>query len=51
LEIIVYDIAPIGRFIFGVISRIKILGNKEFKLKLEEYYLRYIEIGIKNFIK
>lgn len=47
----VYDIAPIGRFIFGLISRIKILGNKEFKSKLEEYYMKYIDSGIKNFIK
>ena len=50
-KIIVYDIAPIGRFIFGLISRIKILGNKEFKSKLEEYYMEYIDSGIKNFIK
>jgi len=50
-KISVYDIAPIGRFIFGLISRIKILGNKEFKSKLGEYYIEYIDSGIKNFIK
>ncbi len=51
LKITVYDIAPIGRFIFGFISRIKILGNKDFKSALQGYYVEYIEIGIKNFIK
>jgi hypothetical protein len=50
-KIIVYDIAPIGRFIFGLISRIKILGNKEFKSKLEDYYDNYIKSGILSFKK
>jgi hypothetical protein len=50
-KITVYDIAPIGRFIFGLISRIKILGNKEFKSKLEEYYDNYIKSGILSFKK
>ena len=44
-----FDIAPIGRFIFGLISEIKI-NNKQFKDHLKNYYKKYIEKGIKYYI-
>jgi hypothetical protein len=44
-----FDIAPIGRFIFGLISEIKI-NNEQFKDQLKKYYKQYIEKGIQYYI-
>jgi hypothetical protein len=45
------DIAPIGRFIFGLISRITILGDKKFKSELNDYYNKYVEVGLNEIKK
>ncbi|MBU3744194.1 MAG: hypothetical protein FGM61_06530 [Sediminibacterium sp.] len=45
LEITVYDIQPIGRFITGLFDRVKILGDAYAKMKLKEYYLNHVEAG------
>ncbi|MCX6336685.1 MAG: hypothetical protein NT153_05265 [Bacteroidetes bacterium] len=50
LRITVFDIAPIGRFIFGVISKINISGDDSFKKELKKYYEEYIKEGLKSFI-
>jgi hypothetical protein len=49
LKIKVYDIAPIGRFIFGLINRIAI-HNNILNYKLKEYYNEYIKGGIEDFV-
>jgi hypothetical protein len=46
LKMPVGDIAPIGRFIFGLISRITILGDQKFKTELNNYYKQYVEEGL-----
>jgi hypothetical protein len=45
------DIAPMGRFIFGLISRITILGDKKFKTELNNYYKDYVETGLNEIKK
>ena len=49
LKITVYDIAPIGRFIFGLISKITI-NSKQFKSQLYEYFDSYIKDGVSEFM-
>jgi hypothetical protein len=51
LKMPVGDIAPIGRFIFGLISRITILGDKKFKTELNDYYNKYVEAGLREIKK
>jgi predicted DNA-binding transcriptional regulator YafY len=51
LKMPVGDIAPIGRFIFGLISRITILGDKKFKTELNDYYNKYVEAGLNEIKK
>ena len=51
LKMPVGDIAPMGRFIFGLISRITILGDKKFKTELNNYYKKYIEEGLSEIKK
>jgi hypothetical protein len=51
LKMPVGDIAPIGRFIFGLISRIKILGDQKFKTELNNYYKQYVEDGLSEIKK
>jgi hypothetical protein len=51
LKMPVGDIAPIGRFIFGLISRITILGDKKFKSELNDYYNKYVEVGLNEIKK
>lgn len=51
LKMPVGDIAPIGRFIFGLISRIKILGDQKFKTELNNYYKQYVEDGLSELKK
>lgn len=51
LKMPVGDIAPIGRFIFGLISRITILGDKKFKSELNDYYNKYVEAGLNEIKK
>ena len=46
LKMPVGDIAPIGRFIFGLISRIKIVGDQKFKTELKDYYIEYVKEGL-----
>jgi len=48
LKIVVYDKAPICRFIFGVLSKIKIVGSANFKQHLAQYYTEYIEDGLQS---
>lgn len=49
LKIDVYDIAPIGRFVFGLIGVIKINSNP-FKSQLRQYFDKYIKDGIGAFV-
>lgn len=51
LKMPVGDIAPIGRFIFGLISKITILGDKKFKTELNNYYKKYVEDGLNDIQK
>lgn len=51
LKMPVADIAPIGRFIFGIISQINILGDKHFRSELNEYYKTYVELGLNEIQK
>lgn len=48
LEITVYDIQPIGRFITGLFDRVKLIGDQYAKNKLKEYYLVHVEMGYKK---
>ena len=48
LEIAVYDIQPIGRFITGLFDRVKLIGDHYAAAKLKEYYLEHVEMGYKN---
>ena len=45
LEITVYDIQPIGRFITGLFDRVKIIGDKYAQNKIKEYYHEHVEAG------
>ena len=51
LKMPVGDIAPIGRFIFGLISRITILGDQKFKTELNNYYKQFVEEGLSEIQK
>jgi predicted DNA-binding transcriptional regulator YafY len=52
LKVTVYDIEPIGRFVFGVLNKIIIVGDENFKEQLNNYYKKYFEgkNGISRFI-
>jgi predicted DNA-binding transcriptional regulator YafY len=49
LKITVYDISPIGRFIFGLISKVTI-NSKQFKSQLKEYFESFIKDGVSDFM-
>jgi len=51
LEITVYDIQPIGRFITGLFDKVKIIADDEAKNKIRKYYLEHVAAGFKKNFK